>query len=302
MREILSICTRNRPVELASALEHVSRAAPDLEVLVADSSDEGTKPEIRGLVEQHGGVLLDCTPGLARQRNQALAWIHRERPEMEIVHFIDDDTDVSASYFREVAEVFAQRPEVGGVGGVIVNQPLPRHVGIKAFFLLYSRTPGRVLRSGRISLGHYPSDPASRPQCLPGCCMSYRLAAVGDQQFDSRLEGYSWGEDLDFSFRLSQRHPLAIATAAHVVHKETATNRIGRARLASERLLISHRWVRENEDHGMRTWAWWWSWLGEVVLRGVDGVMGRDPGQLGEAVALLKGGGTVLRHPLPAER
>jgi|tagenome__1003787_1003787.scaffolds.fasta_scaffold20714430_2 glycosyltransferase involved in cell wall biosynthesis len=299
-RGLVVICTRNRPDDLAKALTAVDAVAPGIEVLVADSSDEAHLPEVRDAVGVHdGATLLACTPGLARQRNQALDWVTSHRPETTYVHFIDDDTEVLPGYVDAIVETFAARPELAGVGGVVLNQPRPRHVGTKRLFCLYSRTPGRVLPSGRVTIGHYEGDEATAPVWLPGCAMSYRTASIAGRRFDDRLEGYSLGEDMYFSFALSHDHPLAIAPEARVLHHFSPQNRLSRTRLAPVKIALLHRFVRENTAHGMRVSAFWLAVLGDMALKLADGVRRGDSDSVAEAGAIARGAWHALRHPLP---
>jgi glycosyltransferase involved in cell wall biosynthesis len=300
-RGLVVICTRNRPDDLAKALTAVDAVSHGIEVLVADSSDESHLPEVRDVVAVHDGVtLLACTPGLARQRNQALGWVDDHRPDTPYVHFIDDDTEVLPGYFDAITEAFAARPDLAGVGGVVLNQPRPRHVGTKRLFCLYSRTPGRVLPSGRVTIGHYEGDEAADPMWLPGCAMSYRTASITGRRFDDRLEGYSLGEDMYFSFALSHEHPLAIAPEARVLHHFSPQNRLSRTRLAPVKIALLHRFVRENRAHGMRIGAFWRAVVGDMVLKLADGVRRRDSDSVAEAGAIARGAWHTLRHPLPA--
>ena len=112
-------------------------------------------------VQQHSGTsLLPSSPGLAHQRNAALTWIYEHRPSAHYVYFIDDDTEVLPGYFDAVDAMFEARPDVAGVGGVVLNHPRPRHITAKSLFLLYGRTPGRRPPSGRLTIGHYEGDEA----------------------------------------------------------------------------------------------------------------------------------------------
>jgi hypothetical protein len=300
-RGLVVICTRNRADDLAKALAAVEAVAHGIEVLVADSSDEAHLAEVRDLVDVHdGATLLACTPGLARQRNQALGWVRAQRPEAAYIHFIDDDTEVLPGYFEAITDTFAARPEVAGVGGVVLNQPRPRHVGTKRLFCLYSRTPGRVLPSGRVTIGHYEGDEATDPAWLPGCAMSYRTASIAGRCFDDRLEGYSLGEDMYFSFALSHDHPLAIAPEARVLHHFSPQNRLSRTRLAPVKIALLHRFVRENRRRGMRVSAFWLAVLGDMVLKLADGVRHGDSDSVAEAGAIVRGAWHTLRHPMPA--
>jgi GT2 family glycosyltransferase len=302
-RGLVVICTRNRPDDLAKALTAVDAVSPDLPVLVADSSDEARAADVRHVVDVHDRVtLLTCTPGLARQRNQALAWLRDHRPDVAFVHFIDDDTEVLPGYFDAIADEFDRRPEVAGVGGVVLNHPRPRHVWAKRVFGLYGTVPGRVLPSGRVTIGHYEGAEAVDPVWLPGCAMSYRTAYVEGRRFDDRLEGYSLGEDMYFSFALSHDHPLAIAPEARVLHHFSPANRSSRTSLAPVKIALLHRFVRENRAHGMRVSAFWWAVVGDLVLKLADGALRRDRDSVAEVGAIARGAAHTLLRPLPARR
>ena len=300
MSPLVVVCTRNRPDDVRSVLSHVRAVSPQAAILVADSSDDGDKAQVEAVVAEVDGCwLLDCTPGLARQRNQALEWIRRRRPETSIVHFVDDDSEPMPGYFKAIEDRFATTPELGGVGGVIVNQPLPRFRIAKYAFWLYSRRPGVVLRSGRSTIGHYQGYEARAADWLPGCAMSYRLDMIGDLRFDDRLEGYSLGEDLYFSFALSRRHPLTIAEDALQVHHLSPVNRQSAERVSRERIELLHRFVRENHDRGLRLYAFWWSVVGEALLHLVHGITARNPESLARSRGVAVGGVHALLRPLP---
>jgi GT2 family glycosyltransferase len=299
---MLVICTRNRPDDLTMALRWVAQSSSRPSVLVADASDPQVQEKIAGIVGGSSGcALLRCSPGLARQRNQALDWLRAERPDVEVVHFIDDDSQVSSHYFEEIERTFAADPELAGVGGVLTNHPTPRYVWLKQLFLLYSRVPGRVLSSGRSTMAHYADDIPERPDRLSGACMSYRLPLIEGVRFDDRLEGYSIGEDLFFSFAVSRRHPMAVAPRAAMVHNSSPVNRISKPELALERLRLVHRWVRENRDNGLRASHFWLSVVGEVLMRVLGGAAERNRLEMSEGMAIARAALVTLRSPLPTD-
>lgn len=299
---MLVICTRNRPADLTNALAYVLKSSQMPAVLVADSSDDPVQVQIAAIVDAHPGcTLLRCTPGLARQRNQAIDWIRSHHPDVEVVHFIDDDSEVSSQYFAEIEATFSANGSLAGVGGVLTNHPSPRYVRLKRFFLLYSDTPGQVLSSGRSTMAHYVDDVPDRPERLSGGCMSYRLALIEGIRFDDRLEGYSIGEDLFFSFAVSRRHPLAVAAGAKMVHNSSPVNRITKPELALERLRLAHRWVRENRDNGLRVSHFWLSVIGEVLMRALGGAAERNRDEVAEGLSIARAALITLRSPLPAD-
>jgi GT2 family glycosyltransferase len=215
----------------------------------------------------------------------------------EVVHFIDDDTEVAAGYFNAIERRLREDPDVMGVGGVIVNQPPLKYVRIKSFFMLLSRRPGAVLRSGRPTLGQYPgARRASRVEWLSGCSMSFRMAAFDEVAFDGRLQGYSLGEDYDFGFRLSRKHRLAIEPAATCIHHLTPTARGTMRAHARQRTCLTHRRVREYRQLGLSPTAFWWSVFGDFLTHAVHGVLRADVESLQEARGVLDGVLAVVSH------
>jgi GT2 family glycosyltransferase len=281
LRDIICVCTRNRAghvAELLGLLAEQNNARP---LLIVDSSDTD---ELRELATDPAVTYIHTEQrSLARQRNIALDCA--AATGYQVIHFLDDDTRPEPGYFDSLEA--ALRGDLAGVGGVVTNQSTPKYVTFKRLFALSSNEPGRVLRSGRATIGHYPGDGGGPVQWLPGCAMSYRLDRLDGQHFDARLEAYSYGEDKDFSFRLSRRHPLEIVPAARCEHLEAPENRYKACQLARERTSITRRWVREQHDAGLESHVFWWSVLGEVLLRTAEALV--KPRHAATSLAVARG-------------
>ncbi len=271
LHSVVVICTKDRPDDVRMSCTAAHAAAPDLPILVVDAStNDGTQEVCERLVAQHGPRLRlthhrASRPGLARQRNDAVA-LGRDL-SVEVVHFIDDDTEVAPGYFDAIERRFREDLTVAGVGGIITNQPVIDWLPIRSFFLLRSRRYGSVLRSGRNMLGQYPGMRATDPvEWLNGCSMSYRMNVFDTLAFDDRLEGPSLGEDYDFSFRLSRSRRLAVEPAARCIHHVTPAVRSSRRATAREGTENTYRWVTENTALGASRPAFWWATLGDLLL------------------------------------
>jgi len=270
--ELVAICTYQRSHEVGALLQllHDSNT-PD--VCVVDSSNDNLTLEACERYPSNIVHIRAPEPSLARQRNLALDYA-REKA-YRIVHFIDDDSRPIDDYFQQISLEFNRRADVAGVGGIVVNQPPVRQISAKRFFLLYSNRSGRILKSGRNTIGHYDSGTSTDVEWLPGCAMSYRLSGINGFSFDSRLEGYSWGEDFDFSFRVSRQRRLRICHTAKLVHEESPRNRLKTRDHARVRMITLHRWVQEQACSGMRVGAFWWAAAGEITLRLVGATFDR---------------------------
>jgi len=237
-------------------------------------------------------------PGLARQRNEAIG-ICRELG-VQIVHFIDDDTEVSDGYFDAIERRCRTDPTAMGVGGIILNQQTVNYVTLKSFFLLWSHRRGSVLKSGRNILGQYPGTLATDPvEWLNGCSMSFRMSVFDEAMFDDDMQGYSLGEDYDFSFRVSRKHRLVVEPAATCIHHLTPTMRGSVRTHARQATEATHRWVIAHRELGMSPVAFWWSTLGDFLLRAGHGVVCAKRESLQEAIGVVDGVAGIVRGRAP---
>jgi GT2 family glycosyltransferase len=299
---VVVICTKDRPEEVRMSCTAAHAASPEIPILVIDASTtEATRDICERTSSQHAPSLKLTyrrarQSGLARQRNEAIG-ICRELG-VEVVHFIDDDTEVSAGYFDAIERRLREDPKVMGVGGVILNQPQVDHLMIKSFFLLRSRRRGTVLRSGRVMMGQYPGSRAGDSvDWLSGCSMSYRIGAFEDVMFDDRLTGYSLGEDYDFGFRLSRKHRLAVEPAATCIHHATPVGRSSMRVIARQETETAYRWVAENQDFGSSRAAFWWATLGDLLLHTAHWIIHRNREALQQMLGVIDGAIAVARNP-----
>jgi GT2 family glycosyltransferase len=297
---LVVICTKDRPHEVEMACAAVRASSPDLPILVMDASETEATRAVCEKLGRAGGEQTLITyrraerPGLARQRNEAIALVNEMG--VQVVHFIDDDVEVFDGYFDAIESRFERDPEAMGVGGIIVNQPTVNYVRLKAFFLLGSHRRGTVLRSGRNVLGQYPGTSADdRVDWLKGCSMSFRAGVFDELAFDDTLESHSVGEDYDFTYRLSRKHRLVVEPGAKCVHHFTSTMRVSPRVYARLRFETTHRWVKRHRALGMSLAAFWWSAIGEVVLGVGQGIVLLKPKGLQEALGVVDGVLATLR-------
>ena len=270
------ICTRNRADDLRRTLASVeAQHVPEgTGVVVVDASDPEAAALNRVLVERLSGEAVYLpfpgTPSLARQRNYAVARL----PEtVSLVHFLDDDVTLMPGYFEHLVAALTNDPEAGGAGGVIVSSPgLAAAPGgrlrsvLHYLFCLDAPRPGRVLRSGRISGYDLPERSEPFPtQWLSGCASTYRRRLLLEHPVDERLEGYSFMEDRDFSYRIARRHRLLAVPAARLVHHQSPLNRHAARRMAMEEVVHRYWFVRKNVP-GLLGWlCYGWSLVGALL-------------------------------------
>lgn len=219
------ICTRNRCADLVHALHSLAKQteAPT-ELIIVDSSTHPIENEqaFSAIFTQNYFPAtqlkyLHTQPGLPFQRNVGIA-----HASCEVVHFLDDDVELSPQYLSAMNSVFANNPHyaggMGAVEGTPVNYKYTIYRALCRFFLLQ-----RDCADGTFTLSGLPTHTYGttefRPvEVLGGCCMAYRKSVFAKHLFDEKLGGYAFMEDCDFSRRVSFDAPLFFNPDATLKH------------------------------------------------------------------------------------
>lgn len=166
------------------------------------------------------------TPGLTESRNAGIKLANGN-----IIFFLDDDVVLFPDYIEEILKVYEadKTNTVGGVGGAIANCK-PLNLGqrtkrmIDVLFLLSGFREGKVLPSGYCtSFGttNFPIKKIQEVDFLSGGVMSYRMEIFQEFSFTDKYRNYGYGEDKDFSFRVSKKYKLFFNPKAKILHLES---------------------------------------------------------------------------------
>lgn len=225
----LVVCTRDRTAFLVELLDSIAscRAVPKVVIVVDSSSTDATALAIMHRESADSAVIqyLRSTPGLPFQRNLGVAEIIKSPKfhSCEVIAFLDDDVEVSDTYFSNLIDLFDEYPKVIGIGGI--DQNGPRSVG-KSFLvraaMVTSHKFGAVLSSGFATL----PDSSKRivmTEWFPGFAMAFRRTVLESHRFNDHLAFY--GEDLEFQLRIRSFGELMVSNCLHVRHKAAPTSR-----------------------------------------------------------------------------
>lgn len=225
--DALLICSRNRPSQVENRLQELQqfRCLPSV-MLIVDSS---TNDETRKIVSKKSRffpirlLYLHAPPGLPRQRNCGINLLRGEYPDLQFIHFLDDDVVVKHDYFDVVSRIFVEFPNVIAVGGhdeeiqnTIHNGLIRRTLGIG------SKLTGVILPSG-IAIPPVPTTAAYSCEWLVGGMQSVRAHIFDLISFDSKLRMY--GEDLDFYLRASTYGEIVCSSQLPIKHLNDPSNR-----------------------------------------------------------------------------
>jgi GT2 family glycosyltransferase len=268
------ICTRNRLQPLLICLESLAvQTYPISQLIVVDSGDQrlSSVTEFTNVFNSArfpGTDLkyLHTQPGLTFQRNRGIACV-----DADIVFFFDDDVVITPKYIELLMETFDSCPEYGGgmgtIAGVRPFQTRPGDYLRRLFLLNYSSADGHMQKSG------FPTHPHGRSEfmdveILSGGLTAYRRDVLKEFDFDETVTGYSYMEDVDFSFRVSRRCKLFYDPRAVVEHRHAAT---GRGQIAENRkmYLVNHNYFFFKNIYPSCPWCiipYLWAVTGLFVL------------------------------------
>jgi GT2 family glycosyltransferase len=116
-----------------------------------------------------------------------------------------------------VREIFDLEKDAIGITGVMEDEKERRPKNLHRIFLLNSKKPGKILKSGQTTMP-FSHGEVSETEWLPGGAMSYRSRVFSNISFDASIRMY--GEDIEFSLR-------AIRIGKLLVSRKLTYNHLG---------------------------------------------------------------------------
>jgi GT2 family glycosyltransferase len=246
MKLSLIICTYMRPQSLQQLLQSVQvQTVFPHEILIIDGS---VNQETERMIAQKNAANLryflvsESFRGLTKQRNFGLDQV---APTSDIVAFLDDDTELSPTYFEELINTFVNDPRVSGVGGIAVNEngwsltaPNKKYDANRNFQFegfVYKEGQRNVVRNylglhSNVGPGRMPEYSHGKTCGFPmtgriyevdlliGMSFAFRKRVFDSLRFSNYFEGYGLYEDADFSIRALQFGKNVINTKVQLNH------------------------------------------------------------------------------------
>jgi GT2 family glycosyltransferase len=249
------VATKDRPDELRrlwQSLRCQSRV-PD-EVVIVDAS---ARPST--LVGPQTGppvlrYIRTAVASATRQRNIGLDTV---RPEADLVGFLDDDAVLEEGAVEEMLRFWGSAgAEVGGAAFNMANHPplewpLLKRTRLAESLGLYAGRGGSVTPSGfQTMIG--PLARTEWTDWLPSGASVWRREVVRDHRFDEWYDGYSYLEDLDFSYRVGKSHKLAVVAGARYRHLQAPGGRGGGYAFGLREVLNRVHFVKKHPELSLR--------------------------------------------------
>ncbi len=206
---------------------HISKLK---EVIVVDqSTDKKTFELIKKIKNKKVKYIFSKTPSITIARNIG---VNKTNKETKIICFIDDDVDLGENYFTEILKIFKEYKGAKGAAAYVPSNDIRNMDKIekllrKIFCLSFPEDENARIISAYGNT--YPSKLSKiiKSQWISGVNMAYKRSVFKEQSFDENLLGYTIAEDIDFSYRLSQKHQnsLYITPYANLLHRVSSIER-----------------------------------------------------------------------------
>lgn len=298
MRPLLAlvVATKDRPDDLRRLLESLQlQTSRPHQVVVVDASQAPVEGVLADFPELKTTYLRHRPPSAAAQRN---AGIKACSAESTLIGFVDDDAAFEPGSIDKMLSFWEGAPaDVGGASFNLRNYKMPPGRWAKRCPLidalgLYPRRQGSVARSGWHSVFGEVGE-LLQTEWLPSGAVVWRAELLVQQQFDEFFEGYSYLEDLDFSYTISRNHRLLVVPDAGYFHFPSRSGR-GSAR-TSARAEVRNRYYFVRK-HNLSVWRYSVMMVFRVMMSAVTGAFLGDPIRLRRAAFNVAEVTTILRR------
>ena len=245
------VATKDRPGELQRMWDSLitQSRVPD-EVVIVDASADPASPSGGGPGRPVLRFLRSAVASASRQRNAGLDAVS---PDATLVGFLDDDAVLEPEAVAEMLAFWTQAgPDVAGAAFNMANHPPLEYPSLKrtAFVTrlgLYSGRGGEVTASGfQTMIG--PVGTTTWTDWLPSGASVWRREVFASHRFDEWFAGYSYLEDLDFSYRVGRAARLAVVAPARYHHLPAAGGRGEGFAFGLREVLNRIHFVRKNPE------------------------------------------------------
>jgi len=282
------IPTMNRPKELRRLLASVeSQSVLPHEIIIVDGSTEPIECLAQDFPLLNLRQIRVFPPALTKQRNAGMAVLS---PEISLVAHLDDDLVMEPGSIATMMRFWEHAsPQVGGASFNIVNVRAPRALLVKSFFRMDSFNHGKVMRSGFEST-IAPVRKDLYVEWLCGGATVWRRQVIEEFKYDEWFQGYSYFEDVDYSYRVGRKYQLMILADAQVQHLSPPVKARRNYALGKCQVINRRYFIQKHPDMSVALFCW--ATLGLIIANIGEGILLKHPGCFarawGNAVGLLQ--------------
>jgi len=217
------VCTKDRKDELNRFIHSLDKQSVlPAELIIVDASKNTKTAKYINEKKRSSSYIIKyikTDPGLTLQRNIGI-----KASKGKYIYFFDDDVVIENDFIEVIINTFNEFKDknIGGITGRITNIAVKNSFIdqlIKKLFFLTAHGNGRLKLSGFPA--HQISDQLNFVEVLSGGCTAYVRDVFKKYAFDEILSGYSYLEDVDFSYRVSSTFELIYQPKAKLKHLST---------------------------------------------------------------------------------
>ena len=249
------------------------------EILIVDDSDND---EIENLIKykkekfKEMGIALtyiknERERGLTTARNAGI-----KNAAGDIILFLDSDTILDRNYVKEILKIYKEKPDAMGVQGIIQNVEKEKKftdklIGIfnRLFYIQFDeKNKFRLLPSLGVSFPTFV-DKIINCEWLSGANQSYKKEILEGFRFDENLKKYSWGEDLDMSYRIFKKYPrsLFMTPYAKLIHNTSQEGRhLKKDVIYMDVIYLSYLFYKNIDQNLKNKIIYIWSRIGRIIF------------------------------------
>jgi glycosyltransferase involved in cell wall biosynthesis len=297
MQIFFIVATKDRPDDLRKMLRSLTdQSVHPNGVIIVDGSDE----PVEAVVAEFAAVLplnyiRHRPPSASAQRN---AGIRALPPEADLAGFLDDDAALERGALERMMAFWETAPaDLGGCAFNMINHPamqagLLKRTRMAEMLGLYSPKSGTVMPSGwQTMIGEV--NQTTFVDWLPSGAVIWRAEILKTCHFDEFFTGYSYLEDLDFSFTIRRRWRLAAVADARYGHYPSPVRHSDGFRFGRTEVRNRLYFVRK---HGLSVPRCWLGIVGRLGITVGNAVMHFDIDSVRRAFGNLAGMANELRY------
>lgn len=223
------VATKDRPNDLRKMLQSLSgQTTYPEQVIIVDSSVIPVRSITKEFQTLNIKYIHHAKPSAAEQRNIGIKFVD---PDVVLVGFLDDDVILEKRALEVMLKFWKTASEdLGGCAFNLMNPPPTSGTKLKMSSLaewlgLYSREKGVVMPSGWQTLTGTVSETIF-VDWLPSTAAVWRREIFSNFLFDDFFDGYSYLEDLDFSYSVGKKYKLAVLADAKYWHYPSPFGRV----------------------------------------------------------------------------
>ena len=219
----LILCTCKRPEMIERLLKSIEGlpVKPD-QIIVVDASDDSRTSEMSASFPDLHIEYYHGSKGLTQQRNIGLT-----KATGEVIGFFDDDIVPDPDFFEELKTIFSDSTIYGVVPYIYENneKSLSGFGGI--CLRITSGLWGRKYIAKSLGKGSMPDEEFHGliGNITANGCSFYRREVYEKFHFADWMEGYCYGEDIDFGLRVSQKYNIVGSGDTRLHHWHNGTGK-----------------------------------------------------------------------------